>query len=245
MMTLRRHTERRHVQHGTHDIWYTFHPEDHHGRLADGFGNLVFLNEVRLRPGGSSREHEREERELVTYVYKGALAQGDSTGYSGVLSAGEFECLSTGRGVRRKATNASRADWAHVFRIALRPWEVGLDCVREQRRFTAGQRRNALCVIASGDGRRGSLRIHQDVLVYSCILDPGFHLVHEVLPGRSSWVHVVSGMATVDDSVLAQGDGMGVSSQPSVSLRVEENTEILLVDLGQARRSSAGCGSVP
>jgi redox-sensitive bicupin YhaK (pirin superfamily) len=89
-----------------------------------------------------------------------------------------------------------------------------------------------LCVIASPDGRKGSLRIHQDAFIYSSILDPGVHLVHELMTGRSDWLHIMYGEATLDDIVLTQGDGVGVTIEPSVSMTVRENTEILLVDLG-------------
>ena len=244
MIALRRDTERRHAQRGKHDIWSTFYPQDHPGPLADAFGALATLNEMRLPPGGSSGRHRRDEAELVTYVYRGALAQEDSTGNSGVIHAGEFQRMTTGHRVRHKETNASRTDWAHVFLISLRPSEVGIDCAYEQKRFTTAQRHNVLCVVASPDGRKGSLRLHEDARIYSGILDPGHHLVHELLPGRSAWLHIVSGEAKLNDTVLTQGDGVGVTNEPSVSLTVRENTEILLVDVG-ATPSSFGSGVVP
>ena len=234
MITQRRSTERRHVQRGKHDAWLTFYPQERPGPPTDDFGVLAALNEMRFPPGASTPPQPRDDAETITYVYKGALAHEDSTGSSGVIHAGEFQCMTTGRGVRHKETNASRTHWAHIFRISLYPSEVGLDCAHEQKRFTAAQRRNMLCVVASPDGRKGSLRIHQDALAYSSILDPGHHLVHELLSGRSAWLHIIYGEATLRDIVLTQGDGVGVTTEPSVSLTVHENTEILLVDLGPA-----------
>jgi len=244
MITLCRDTERRHVQNGKQDTWLTFFPQDRPGPLADGFGFLAIFNEMRLPPDGGTAPYPRDEAEIITYVHKGALAQEDSTGRSGVIHAGEFQRMTTGRGIRHKERNASRTDWAHIFRIALHPSEVGLDCAYEQKRFTAAQRRNVLCVVAARDGRKGSLRIHQDVLIYSSILDPGHHLFHELLLGRSAWLHVLYGEATLNEIVLTQGDGVGVTIEPSVSLIVQEKTEILLVDLGVAANSH-GSGVVP
>lgn len=149
-----------------------------------------------------------------------------------VIHSGEFQHMSTGRSIRHKETNASRTNWAHIFRISLRPSEVGLDCVHEQKRFTAAERRNVLRVVASPDGRKGSLRIHQDAFVYSSVLNLGNHVIHELKPNRSAWLHVVSGEALLHELVLARGDGVGVAIEPSVSLTVQENTEILLIDLG-------------
>jgi redox-sensitive bicupin YhaK (pirin superfamily) len=244
MITLRKATERGHVKRGKQDTWLTFFHQDRPGPLADTFGALAALDEMRLPPGGGSWPHRLDEAEIVTYVCTGALAQEDSTGNSGVIHAGEFQFMTTGRGIRHKETNASRTDWTHIFRIVLRPSEVGLDCAHEQKRFTVAQRRNALCVVASRDGRKGSLRTHQDALIFSSILDPGHHLFHELLPGRSAWLHLVYGEATLNDIILTQGDGVGVTIEPSVSLTVHEKSEILLVDLGPAP-DSIGSGVAP
>ncbi|MBN2489814.1 MAG: pirin family protein [Planctomycetes bacterium] len=235
MIVLRRATERRHVRSGKQETWLTVFPLDGRpGPAVVACEGIASFSEIRLPPGGGSGSHRREEAEAVTYVYMGALAQEDSTGRSGVLQAGEFQRMTTGRRIRHKETNVSRTDWVHVFRIVLHPSEVGRDSAHEQKRYTAAQRHNLLCPVASRDGRKGSLRIHQDAVIYSSILDPGHHLSHELLPGRSAWLHVVRGEARLDDIVLAGGDGAGVTTEPSVSLTAQENAEILLVDLGPA-----------
>jgi redox-sensitive bicupin YhaK (pirin superfamily) len=238
MITLRRNKERRHVKRGKHCVWLTFYPGEPPGPSSNGFGALATLDEIRIPPGGNSASHQTEEAETVTYVYRGALAQEDSSGGSGVVHAGEFQRMTTGRGIRHKETNASRTDWAHVFRISLRPSEIGLDGDHEQKRFAAAQRRNVLCVVASPDGRKGSLRISQDALVYSVVLDAGRHLIHELHPGRSAWLHLICGEATLQDIVMTQGDGGGLTTERSVSFTAQENTEILLVDLGPVPRSA-------
>lgn len=241
MITLRRNTERRHVQRGQQDIRLTFYDNERPGPPTDGFGILAAFDEMRLPPGGVFASSSREEVEIVTYLHKGALAREDSTGSSGVVHAGEFQRSIMGRGIRHKETNPSRTDWTHVFRISLHPSEVGLDCVHDHKRFAAAQRHNTLRVVASPDGRMGSLRILQDALIYSSVLDPGRHLVDELLPGRSAWLHVIHGEVTLQDLNLTQGDGVGVTTEPSVSMTSQESSEILLVDLGPApsRRSTA------
>ena len=234
MITLCRAGERRHVRRGKRDIWLTFYPTERPGPLDSAFPALTAFDEMRLPPGGASAPYPLEEAEIVTYVHMGTLAQEDSTGGSGVIHAGEFQRMTTGRGIRHKETNASRTDPAHVFRISLCPAEEGLDCAHEQKRFAVADRRNALCVVASPDGRQGSLRIRRDALVYSSVVDAGHHLVHELGPGRCAWLHILCGEATLNDIVLTQNDGVGVAFEPSVSLTALENTEILLVDVALA-----------
>lgn len=233
MITLRRDKERHHVHRGKRDVWLTFHPRDQPDPLSDGFGALAQIHEIRLEPGGVAGARPRGEAEIITHVREGALAQEDSTGYSGLLHAGEFQHLSTGRGVRHKETNASRIHAAHVFQIVLRPSEAGLDRAHEQKRFTTAQRRNALCVVVSPDGRKGSLRVHQGALIHSALLDPGHHLVHEIASGRCAWLHVVQGEATLDDIVLSTGDGAGATAERAISVTAREETEILLIGLGE------------
>lgn len=241
MITLRRNTSRRHLRAGNHDTWFTFQSRERLNQPADEFGALAGLEEMRFPPGEVGTRRARQETEVITYVYKGSLAQEDSTGRSGVVHAGEFQHMIIGSGIHHKEKNASRADRTHVFRISLHPSEVGLGSRHEQKRFAAAQRHNLLCIVASPDGRKGSLRVIQDTLVFSSVLDPGHHLIHELEPERSAWLHVICGEATLQDLVLMQGDGVGVTIEPSVSFTAQEHTEVLLVDLGpQSRSFSSG-----
>ena len=233
MITLRRSGERHHDRGRHREAWLTFYPQDRSDPLAGGFGALEILDEVRLSPGAGVPPHPNHNAEVVTYVREGALAYEDSMGHSGVVHAGEFQRTTTGRGIRQHETNASRTDRAHIFQIWLRPSEAELEPNREQRRFSTAQRRGVLCVVASLDARRESLRIHQDVLVYSALLDPGQHIMHPLAVGRSAWIHLAQGEVALGDDVLTAGDGAGVKAERVVSLTAREETEILLVDLGE------------
>jgi redox-sensitive bicupin YhaK (pirin superfamily) len=240
MITLRRANERHLDQVRKQEVWLTFEPQERASSIDGDFWALRSFSENLLPPGGVSVVRPSREAEIVTYIYRGALAQQDSTGSSGVVHAGEFQRMAIGRGIRHKETNASRTHWAHIFRISLRPSEVGSNRAHEQMRFAAAERRNVLCIVASSDGRQGSLCIRQDALVCSSVLDPGRHLVHELLPGRSAWLHVICGEAASHDVILCNGDGVGVTTERSVSLTALEQTEILLVDLGEQGRLPPG-----
>lgn len=85
--------------------------------------------------------------------------------------------------------------------------------------------------MASPDGRHGSLRVHQDVFLYSAILAPGRHVVHELFSGRSAWLHVVHGNVRLGDDALGVGDGAGFTHEGSVSITATTECEVLLLDL--------------
>jgi redox-sensitive bicupin YhaK (pirin superfamily) len=157
-------------------------------------------------------------------------------GHSGVIHAGEFQRMCAVPGARHSETNASRSDWAHVFQVRLHRSEPALEPGREQRRFSAGDRRGGLCIIASPDARRGSLRLDQDTRMYSALLDPGQHIVHELAAERAAWLHLVQGEVTLGDLVLTSGDGAGVTTERAVSLTAREDSEILMFDVAGPER---------
>jgi len=232
VITLRRSKERHHDRRRKQEGWLTFWPQDLADPLAGGFATMETLNEDRLPPGAGLPRHPHHDVEIVTYARAGALAYEDSMGCSGVVQAGEFQRMTAGRGIRHNEMNLSRTDGVHVFQIGLRSRQVGLEPGYEQKRFSAAERRGGLCVVASPDARGGSLRIHQDALVYSAMLESGQHLVHELSQGRRAWLHVVEGEVTLDDVVLTTGDGAGFTAERAVSLTAREESEILLLDLG-------------
>lgn len=234
MITPRRAAECQHDKNRKLESWLTFQPQAPAGLLAKGLGNIELLKECRLAPGASVPRASGHDSEILTYVREGALAYENSLGGSGVVQAGEFQRVTVGRGLRHSKTNASRTDWAHFFQIWLGPSEVDLDPGHEQKRFTAAQRRGGLCVVASQDARRGSLRIHQNALVDSALLSPGQHVVRALGPGRSAWLHIVQGEVTLGDLVLGAGDGAAITAEPAVSFTAREESEILLIDLGEA-----------
>jgi len=231
MITLRRAEERHYDRNGGQEIWLTFFAHDLASPLADGFSTLEILDEGRLPPGGGLARRLPDDAEMVTFVREGALAWEDSKEGSLLLQAGEFRRMTVGRGARHRETNVSLTHWAHVFQVGFRPSQADLKPSYEQKRFSVAERRGRLCVIASPDGRKGSLVIHQDALMYSALLEIGTHIVHELSPRRSAWLHLVQGEVTIGDLVLTTGDGVGISAERAVSLTAEETTEILLVDL--------------
>lgn len=245
MNIVRRNADRRHIRGGSDEMWMTFCPREPAGPLDEGFGMISMLNESILLADQRVASNLKTQTDLITYVHKGALALTEPMGHSGLLTAGEFQCMTIGRILFQRVTNASAFDPAHFFRLFLRlpPVKSGGDYAEVQVRFTSAQRRNVLCTVASPDARNASLRINTDARIYSGILDPGQHIAHELLPGRKAWIHIVYGKASVNDNELGRGDGMGITDEPSVSLTVREKAELLLVDtVSDFRPGGSRCG---
>jgi len=239
VITLRRATEREHDRRRKHEVWRTFPAHGRGGSPGSGFGDLEGLNESHLGPGGRVESHSRHAAELITYVREGTVACKDPAGRSCRIRAGEFQQMTVARGGHPAGTNPSANDSARLFQIWLHAHPGDVEPSQELRRFSTAQRRGVLCVIASRDGRKGSLRVHQDVLMCSALLAPGQHVVHELSQGRGAWLHLVEGEVVLGDVVLGTGDGAGVTTDRSVSITARELTEILLLDLREPGPSRA------
>ena len=231
MIALRRAEERHYDRSEEQEVWRTFRPEDGPDSFTDRFGPLAFFDEGRLAPGGRIPRHPVRDGELLTYVREGSLSHDDSLGGLGVVHAGDFQRITAVRGTRLTAANASTSGPAHVFQIGLRPSTAKLAPAHEQKHFRPAERRGALRLVASPDGRGGSLHVRQDAFLYSAMLNSGQQVTHPLARGRRAWLHLVHGRATLGELVLATGDGLGVSGECAISLIAREATELLLLDL--------------
>jgi quercetin 2,3-dioxygenase len=209
------------------------------GLLSEGFGALELFTEERLPPGAIATPVPSDVAETITYVHEGVLTYRDSMGRSCILQPGGLLRMASVDGCGQGERNASRSHWAHVFRIGLRSANTGGQVGSEQKTFTLAQSRDRLCVVASLDARRGSLRIDGDAQVYLSTLLPGQHVVHELAQERDAWVHVVHGKIAIGDVILTAGDGAAVTGERAVSFTAQENTTILLLDVGKRQPNLA------
>lgn len=197
------------------------------------------LVEHHVAPGVRVARRTQHGAEIVTYVREGALGYRDAAGRSGVIQTGEFQHRTAIRDATYSETNASRTVTVRSLELSLRSSMERLPTCQEQKRFSVADRRSGLCVIASLDGRRGSHRLHEDAVMFSALLARGQHIVHEVTPGRSAWLHVVAGEVAIGDFVLTAGEGAAVFDQPAVSLTARDAAEIVLLDFGALLARSA------
>jgi redox-sensitive bicupin YhaK (pirin superfamily) len=231
IITLRTSTERRHERRGRREIWRTFFSAGSADPFANGFGALRALEEVRLPPGAALSPDPIGDGETLTFVNEGALKLEDPTEGVCVMRAGALQRAAPPHDVAPRARNASRTSWAHVLRFGLARTEDGRSHGCARRLFTAADRRGTLLLVASPDGRDGSLRTRGDVRLLAAMLLRGHHVVHELPPGRGAWLHVVQGAVKVGGAILSAGDGAGVTGASAISITALQPSSVLLLEL--------------
>jgi redox-sensitive bicupin YhaK (pirin superfamily) len=227
MMTIRRGDERGHFNHGWLDTYHTFSFADYYDENHMGFRALRVINEDRVAPGQGFGTHPHRDMEIITYVLEGALAHKDSSGGEGVLRPGEVQHMTAGAGIRHSEFNASEVEPVHLLQIWLLPDKKGLKPGYDQKRFEI----DGLRLVASHDGRDGSLQIHQDVDLFAARLPKGKEVKHASAAGRHAWLQVARGGVALNGTALRAGDGAAVSDERELVIRADEPSEFLLFDL--------------
>ncbi|MDB4935885.1 MAG: hypothetical protein JWP87_2857 [Labilithrix sp.] len=230
-MKIRRAGERGLADHGWLKSFHTFSFADYFDPAHMGFRALRVINEDRVAPGKGFGTHAHRDMEIVSYVLEGALEHKDSMGTGSIIKPGDVQRMSAGTGVTHSEQNASKTDLVHFLQIWIVPTKPGGKPAYEQKTFTPDEKRGKLRLVASRDGRDGSVSVQQDVSLYAGLLDTGERAPFEVKPGRGAWVHVVRGAIELAGSSLAAGDAAAIDEAGTFEITGKDNGEVLVFDL--------------
>ena len=233
MLQIRHSEERGAANHGWLNSHHSFSFGSYHDPKHMGFGPLLVINEDRVTPGQGFGTHGHRDMEIISYVLDGALEHKDSMGTGSVLHYGDVQRMSAGSGVRHSEFNHSATDGLHFLQIWIQPNVTGIAPSYEEKHFTPESKRGKLRLIASSDGRQGSVLIHQDAAIYASILQEGEQAAHALDEGRIAYVHLIRGSLVVNGTPLKAGDALKLTQEAAVTLTQAEDAEVLVFDLPQ------------
>jgi quercetin 2,3-dioxygenase len=227
MLTVRKSEDRGHANHGWLDSYHSFSFADYYDTAHMGYGPLRVINEDRVQPGRGFGTHGHRDMEIISYVLDGELGHEDSMGNGSTIVPGDVQRMSAGSGVRHSEYNHSKSGVTHFLQIWIEPKFTGIKPSYEQKHFTAAEKRGRLRLIASPDGREGSVSMNQDALLYAGLFDGAERRLDA---GRRGYVHVARGRITVNGQVLGAGDALKTGDVRLV-LENGQAAEVLVFDL--------------
>jgi len=231
MIAVRKSNDRGHADHGWLKTHLTFSFADYYDPKHEQFRTLRVMNDDRVAGGGGFPMHPHRDMEIVTYVLNGALEHRDSMGNGSVIRPGDVQYMSAGSGVTHSEFNASKTAPVHLYQIWMFPDKRGHKPAYDQKNFTVEEKRGKLRLLASPDGRDGSVRIRQDNELYATILGAKESVRHELQPERHAYVQVARGSVKLNGKQLDEGDGAAISAEKSLELVGVKDAEVLLFDL--------------
>ena len=231
MIEVRHARDRGHADHGWLVSDHSFSFADYHDPAHMGFGPLRVINEDRVAPGMGFGTHGHREMEIISYVLEGALGHKDSMGNGSAIRPGDVQRMSAGTGVRHSEFNEQKQDTTHFLQIWIEPDRRGIAPSYEEKNFPEAQKRGRLRLVASPDGRDGSVLIHQQATVHAGLFDGDERATLAIENGRRAYVHVARGTVRVNGHALAAGDAIKLIGEREVTIDDGDGAEVLVFDL--------------
>jgi redox-sensitive bicupin YhaK (pirin superfamily) len=231
MITVRHAEERGRSAIDWLDSRHSFSFADYYDAKHMGFRALRVINDDRVSASSGFGKHSHRDMEIISYVLSGALAHEDSLGNGSTIVPGDVQRMSAGTGVTHSEWNHSKSEAVHFLQIWIVPAQKGAPPGYEQKRFAPEALRDTLTLIASSDGRDGSVTVHQDAAIYATKLSPGRSVALALAPGRHVWVQVARGTLELNGTRLGEGDGAALSDEAKLALQGTSDAEVLVFDL--------------
>ena len=231
MMTIRKAAERGHANHGWLDSHHTFSFANYYDPAHMGFRSLRVINDDRVAAGQGFGTHPHRDMEILSYVLEGELAHRDSMGTGSVIRPGDVQRMSAGTGVAHSEYNPSEEHDVRFLQIWLLPGQRGIQPSYEQKTFSDQEKDGRFRLVASPDGRDGSLTIHTDAAVHAGRFDRGQRAELALAAGRHGWIQVARGAVRVNGHELRAGDGAALSDERLIRVEGIEDAEVLAFDL--------------
>lgn len=157
------------------------------------------------------------------------MAHEDNMGNGEVMRPGDVQRMSAGTGVLHSEFNHSKEDGLHFLQIWIEPAKRGIAPSYEQKAFPTAERQGQWRLLASQDGRDGSVSVNQDVNLYAALFNADEQA--KAPSTRHAWLHVVTGAVEVNGEAMSAGDAAAFQPDETISLIGKADSEVLLFDL--------------
>jgi redox-sensitive bicupin YhaK (pirin superfamily) len=231
MLYIRKSEHRGYADHGWLKSFHTFSFADYYDPNFMAYSTLRVINEDKIDGGMGFDTHPHKDMEIITYVVKGSLQHRDSMGNETVILPDEVQVMSAGTGVKHSEYNHSKDGQTHLFQIWIMPNEKSVTPRYGQKSFKEAFLKKNFILVVSGDGREGSIMIHQDADLYIGRLKSAEDIKFTPRPDRHLWVQVIKGQIKVNDQTINAGDGLAVAEEKSLSISALKEAEFMLFDL--------------
>nr|BDT28939.1 pirin family protein [Bacteriovorax sp. HI3] len=231
MITLRKANERGNAEHGWLHSNHTFSFAGYYDPKHMGYSALRVINEDRIDGGTGFDTHGHRDMEIISYVIDGALEHRDSMGTKAVIMPGEVQRMSAGTGVRHSEYNHLQDKQTHFLQIWILPEKAGVEPGYAQKSFANDFGCSDMVLVASKNGRNGSITINQDVDMYVVKAQDMGEKIFKTYPHRHTWVQVIKGDVKVEGATLTNGDGAAIDNVDVMKLEWSKGSEFIVFDL--------------
>lgn len=211
---------------------YSFSFSQYYNPSRMEFGALRVLNDDQIAPAMGFGAHPHDNMEIVTIPLSGMLKHKDSQGNEGIITAGEVQIMSAGKGIRHSEVNASSGDTLRLLQIWVMPKEKNIDPRYDQKRFDDTKNENSLVVVVSPDTTTGAMYINQDAQFVIGNLNAGVSQDYTLFTNKNgAYIFLVEGQLEVGGHTLNTRDALGVWEADKVTIKATEKSKFVIIDV--------------
>lgn len=222
---------RGYANHGWLKSYHTFSFAGYNNPERMNFGMLRVLNDDIVQPKMGFGTHPHRNMEIISIPISGALSHKDSMDNKRSIEVGEVQVMSAGTGLTHSEFNDSKTNETNFLQLWIIPEKQEVEPYYNQKKFDAEGRKNKFQTLVSPRTNQieGSLPINQQGYISMIDLEKGFETEYELKNG--AYFFLIDGEVEIVDETLQKRDAVGFSEVEKVSVKANENSKLLVVDV--------------
>ena len=226
-----RATSRGYFNHGWLKTYHTFSFANYYNPRRIHFGALRVLNDDWISPGEGFDMHPHKNMEVVSIPLKGYLKHGDSVENQSVITPGEIQVMSTGKGIYHSEYNGSNEEELELLQIWIIPNKEETEPEYHNYNILPLMKHNELATFISPNGNTPA-HLLQDAWFSMGTLSAGHNVdYHLHKPHTGVYFFIIEGNVDIADENLTRRDGIGVWDTESITIKANEESQVLAMEV--------------
>jgi len=228
--TIYRADERGFANHGWLKTHHMFSFANYYDTERMGFGVLRVLNDDIVEPGMGFGTHPHDNMEIISIPLRGIMAHKDSQGNEFTIKEGDIQVMSAGTGLTHSEYNYSKEYDLSFLQIWIFPKTYNTTPCYEEKSFHFPQ--NEWILVVSPDRSQESLPINQDCYLSLGKFSKSYSMKYRRRSGSNGlYIFTIEGKISIENESLHKRDAIGIENTDEISIEMEDNSFILLIDL--------------
>lgn len=232
MISIRKASERGHLNFGRLDAKHTFSFGSYLDPAHMGFRSLRVMNNDTIAPEGGFKTHPHKNMEIITFILEGQLEHRDTMGNHSIINPGEIQIMSAGSGVFHSEFNPSSDQATKLYQIWIKPSQMNIEPRYEQYSFKEHLKVNRFIDLVTTKGGEGVVKIYQDASVKYGVFEHGETFSEQLNLSKGYWVQIISGSVEVNGNICESEDGISIEENNHLDLSFLKKSELLIFELG-------------
>ena len=222
---------RGHANFGWLNSYHTFSFGNYENPERVHFGALRVLNDDTVKQGLGFSKHPHDNMEIVSIPLSGDLHHKDSTGRDKIIREHDVQIMSAGSGIAHSEMNANHDKEVKFLQLWVFPKERDIEPRYEQKTFNPKDRNNQILTVVAPDDEK-AIFINQDAWFSLGKFSKDFETSYRIhKEGNGVYAFILSGQVTMNDQLLDTRDGFGIWDTDTVTIKANNDAEILLIDV--------------